>query len=171
MNFEDIVVKIDKPYPEIVNATDDRMTVAILKNLVNSRIGELTATLTYIYQSVVADKINEDIAEIFEEIGIVEMIHQDLLMHAICDFGGNPRYEDAQGKFYNTGVLNYNKKLVDMLNDNISAEKYAVENYKEAIRRIGNESLKKLFARIIEDEERHIEIFNKIKNNVEFLSI
>ena len=32
--LSDINVKIDKPYPEIVNAIDDFQTVAILKNLV-----------------------------------------------------------------------------------------------------------------------------------------
>ena len=52
MNFDDIKVRIDKPYPEIVNATDDYETVGILKNLANSRAGEFRASSQYIYQSV-----------------------------------------------------------------------------------------------------------------------
>ncbi len=171
MNFQDIEVRINKPYPEIVGAVDDSNTVAILKNLANSRIGEMVASSQYVFQSVVADKTNEEIAEIFEEIGVVEMMHLDMLMHAISDFGGVPRYEDANGNYFNTANLNYSLRLADMLDNDIRAETIAIDNYMLAIDKVKNQSLKDLFARIIEDEQRHIEIFKKIKNNVEFMSI
>lgn len=171
MNFSDVEVKIDRPYPEIINAEEDMATVNILKNLASSRVGELAGILQYIYQSVIADKTNEEIAEIFEEIGVVEMLHLDMLMHAITLFGGNPKYEDAQGDFFNTANLNYSIKLRDMLENNIRAESVAIENYQMAIKRVKNQSLKDLFARIIEDEERHLEIFKRIRDNVQFMSI
>lgn len=171
MNFENIEVKVDKPYPEIINAQDDPTTVAILKNLASSRVGELSGVLQYIYQAVVADKTNEEIASIFEEIGIVEMMHLDMLMHAISDFGGVPKYEDSQGNYYNTGHINYSVKLRDMLDNNIRAENIAIENYQMAINRVKNQSLKDLFSRIIEDEKRHVEVFKVIRDNVEFMSI
>ena len=171
MNFNDIDIKINKPYPEIVDAKENRETVAILKNLASSRAGEMTAVLQYIYQSVIADKTTEEIASIFEEIGVVEMMHLDMLMHAITMFGGIPKYEDAQGNYFNTATLNYNMKLKDMLDNNIRGEMMAIENYKDAIRRVDNESLKRLFARIIEDEQRHIEVFKLIRDSVCFLSI
>ena len=171
MNLQNIEVKVDKPYPEIVDAEYDVNTVAILKNLASGRLGEVAGAMQYIYQSVVADKSNEDIAEIFEEIGVVEMIHLDLLMHAITDFGGNPRYEDSQGRFFNVGNLNYSQKLRDMLENNIRAESLAIENYQMAISKVKNQSLKDLFARIIEDEQRHLEIFKQIRDTVEFMSI
>jgi len=171
MNFLDIEVKINKPYPEIENAQEDMKTVAILKNLANGRIGEIAGVMQYVYQSVVADKSNEEIAEIFEEIGIVEMVHLDMLMHAISMFGGIPKYEDSQGNFFNTAMLNYNMKLKDMLDNNIRAESIAIENYTSAILKVENQSLKNLFARIIEDEKRHIEIFKKIRDHVEFMSV
>ena len=171
MNFLDVEVKINKPYPEITNADADMGTVAILKNLANGRVGEIAGVMQYIYQSVVADKTNEEIAEIFEEIGVVEMIHLDMLMHAITMFGGVPKYEDGQGNFFNTAMLNYSMKLRDMLENNIRAESVAIENYTAAISKVKNQSLKDLFARIIEDEKRHLEIFKKIRDNVEFMSI
>ena len=171
MNFSDVEVKINKPYPEIVNAEDDIATVNILKNLASSRVGELAGILQYIYQSVIADKTHGEIAEIFEEIGVVEMLHLDMLMHAITMFGGIPRYEDAQGNFFNTANLNYGVKLKDMLDNNIRAENVAIENYQMAISRVKNQSLKDLFSRIIEDEVRHMEIFKRIRDNVEFMSV
>jgi len=171
MNLEDIEVKVNKPYPEIVGAVDDRNVVAILKNLLSSRVGELTAVLQYTFQSVEADKVENEIADILEEISIVEMIHVEKLMKAIVDFGGVPRYEDAVGNMFNAGYVFYSTKLMDMLNANIAGEKKAIEEYKNAISKVRNESLKNLFARIIEDEELHIAAFKKIKDNVQFLSI
>ena len=171
MNFLDLEVKINKPYPEIENAQPDMNTISILKNLANSRIGEIAGVMQYVYQSVIADKTNEEIAEIFEEIGVVEMIHLDMLLHAISLFGGVPKYDDAQGNFFNTATLNYSMKLRDMLDNNIRAESVAIENYTSAISRVKNQSLKDLFARIIEDEKRHLDIFKKIRDGVEFMSV
>lgn len=171
MELGNIKVRLDKPYPKIVNTTNDQMTVNILKNLAGSRTSELTAVLQYIYQSVIADKSADEIGAIFEEIGIVEMTHLDLLMHAITDFGGTPKYEDSQGNQFNSNYINYTVKLKEMLNNNILAEQRAIEQYNEAIKRVKNESLKELFRRIIQDEELHIKVFKYLKDSVEFLSI
>lgn len=171
MNFEDINIKVNKSYPEIVNAEDDISTVMILKNLANGKVGETPASMQYIYQSVIADKTNEDIAKIFEEIGVVEMVHLDMLMHAITMFGGIPKYEDSQNNFFNAANLNYTLKLKDMLDNNIRSESMAIENYRMAINRVTNQSLKDLFARIIEDEMRHIEVFKQIRDRVQFMSV
>lgn len=171
MNFDDVEVRINKPYPEIVDAVDDRQTVSILKNLATSRSGELGGILQYIYQSVVADKVMEDAAKMFEEIGVVEMIHLSLLMHAIQDFGGVPKYEDAQGNIFNTSGINYSMKLKDMLDNNILAEKQAIDEYKRAIEKVKNQSLKSLLSRILEDEELHLAIFKRIRDNVTFFAI
>lgn len=171
MNFEDLEIKINKPYPEILDSKEDSNTVAILKNLANSRVGEMAGVLTYIYQSVIADKTKDEIAEIFEEIGIVEMLHLDMLMHAISLFGGVPKYEDSQGNYFNTANLNYSMKLKDMLENNIKAEQLAIDNYRLAINRVQNQSLKELFERIIEDEMRHLQIFKQIRDRVQFMSI
>lgn len=170
MSFEDIEVRVNKPYPEIVGATDDKRTVAILKNLANGKMGEFGASGQYIFQSVVADETNEEIGSIFEEIGVVEMMHLDMLMHAITDFGGVPTYQDSSGNFFNTANLNYSQRLVDMLENNIRAETMAIDSYMIAIESVSNESLKRLFERIIEDERRHLEIFNRIKSSVKFMS-
>jgi len=171
MDFRELNIKVDKPYPEIVDAQDDMSTVAVLKNLASSRVGEMAGVLQYIYQSVIADKTNQEIASIFEEIGVVEMLHLDMLMHAISLFGGIPKYEDSQGNFFNTANLNYSMKLRDMLENNIRAESIAIENYEMAINKVKNQSLKDLLRRIIEDEMRHLEVFKQIRDNVQFMSI
>ncbi len=171
MDLKDLELRSNLPYPEIVDAKDDPRTVSVIRSQATSRFSELSAVLQYIYQSVVSNNVMEDVASIFEEIAIVEMMHLDMLMHAITSFGGVPKYEDTQGNAYNTNCINYSMKLKDMLDLNIKAENIAIANYKEAINHVNNESLKKLFARIILDEECHIKVFKYIKDNVQFLSI
>ena len=171
MNLQEIEVRVNKPYPEIVNATMDRETVAILKNLATSKTGELGGILQYIYQAVVSNKIDEDISSIFEEIGIVEMMHLDMLMKAIMDFGGTPRYEDAMGNMFNVAGINYSPKLKDMLENNIKDEQMGIMDYSKAAEKVKNQSLKDLLNRIKLDEELHLEILKKILNNVTFMSV
>lgn len=171
MELKDLELKSTLPYPEITGATDDPRTVAILKNLASSRESELSAILQYIYQSVVSSSVMEDVADVFEEIAIVEMMHLDMLMHAIVDFGGVPKYEDSQGNTFCTNCVNYSMKLREMLDANIKGEMAAIKAYEEAIKYVNNESLKALFARIIKDEECHLKTFKYIRDNVKFLSL
>ena len=169
--MKDLELKVSAPYPEIKGASDDPMTVAVLKNLMASRGSELRGVLQYMYQSVVADTSNEEIASILEEIGIVEMMHLSMLMHAITEFGGLPKYEDSRGNAFNTQYINYTPKLREMLDNNINAEKMAIDGYNDAIGKVKNESLKNLFRRIIEDEQKHIEAFKYLRDSVQFLSL
>ncbi len=171
MIFDDILVRSNKPYPEIEGAVDCRRTVAILRNLATARHSELSTILQYTFQSIEADQVIEEVGKVLEEIGVVEMMHLDMLMHAIRDFGGSPRYEDSQGQMYNTSGVNYSTKLKDIIEIDIRDENIAIEEYKRAINMVNNESLKQLFARIIEDEEMHIEALKKVRDNVTFLSL
>lgn len=171
MDLNDFMVRSNEKYPEIVGANNDPNTVAILKNLASSaNASELTGILTYIFQSIVADKSAEEIAKVIEEIAVVEMTHLDMLLHAISSFGGIPKYDDSMGRPFNSNYITYNLRLKDMLDNNINAEMRAIENYGEAIKKVKNESLKALFARIIEDEECHLRIFKYLKDSVNFLS-
>ena len=92
-------------------------------------------------------------------------------MHAIVEFGGTPTYTDGRGNFFSTSSVFYSKKLKEFLDANIEGERMAIEAYRRAIQSVENVSLKKLFERIIIDEEHHIKIFKYIRENVEFLSI
>lgn len=171
MNLENIEVKINKPYPELKDVKEDKHTVGVLKNLANGRVGELGAVLTYTYQNVVAYPCLKEVAEIIEEISIVEMMHLHLLMHAIKEFGGLPIFENAHSVPFNAGSLNYTPKLKEMLDNNIMNEKMAIENYSQAIDSVSNISLRALFLRIIEDEKRHVEVFTKLRDSISFLSV
>lgn len=171
MDFSNIVVKVNEPYPEIVGATENAKTVKVLKDLMSSSEGELTAILTYFYQSSVSRCMEPEIADILEEISIVEMQHMDILSNAIVSFGGLPTYTNSRNMQYTTNYINYNTNLKTILTNNIKAEEEAIRNYELGIDLVQNESLKLLFERIIKDEKKHIEIFKMLEKSVKFLMV
>ena len=171
MNLEKMPVRLNEPYPEIEDAVDDKSTVRVLKNLASSCTSELSASMQYIYQYVISSGVMPEGADTLEEIAIVEMSHLEMLMHAIVEFGGTPIYEDARGNYFSASSVLYSKKLKEFLDANILGEEQAIRDYKRATQLVENESLKRLFERIIKDEECHIKIFKYIRENVEFLSL
>lgn len=171
MDLKNFFVKSKEAYPEIIDAVNNPRTVSILKNLMSGNDSELTAVLQYFYQSSISKEIEKEISDILEEISIVEMMHLEILSHAIVDFGGEPRYENGMGQSFNANAVNYTNSLRKMLDANIIGEQKAIENYKKAISLVDNKSLKNLFLRIIEDEELHIKIFNHLRDSVRFMSV
>ena len=171
MEIKNIQIRKNSMYPEIINASDSSKTVAILQDLLSSRQGELAGVMQYFYQAVLANQFEQEIGEILEEISVVEMEHVELLMNAIVAFGGNPKYDNSRGQPFNTSYINYSSKLKDILEANIIGEQIAIREYTNAINLVDNKSLKDLLARIIEDEQLHLNTFKNLKNTTKFLSI
>lgn len=171
--MEKINVKtgLNQSYPEIVNANSDPKTVMILKDLLSSREGEIEGVLQYIYQSRIAKQVDEDIADVLEEVAIVEMEHAELLMDAIIAFGGIPKYDNSKGQQFTASYLNYATNLKQMLDNNIVGEQQALKDYTAAAQMVTNQSLKDLLNRIAEDEQIHLDTFKTLRNAVKFLSI
>ena len=171
MDLGEIKIRQELNYPEIEDATECGRTVGVLKDLVSARGGELNEVLQYVYQSTVADKSDADLGQLFEEVGIVCMNHTGLLMHAITDFGGLPKYEDGNGYPFNMSCIKYTYKLKDMLDDNIVLTQNQIDNYKKAINMVSNVSLQKLFERIIKDKEVWLESLKTLRGTIKFLSV
>ena len=171
MDNLNLKVRSSEEYPEITNANNDPRVVELLKDLLASRDGEIEGILQYFYQSRIAKQVNKEISEILEEISIVEMEHMQLLMDAIIDFGGIPKYQNGKAQPYSTTYINYSIKLKDMLDINIQGEQQAIKRYTVVQELVSNQSLKKLLSRITEDEKLHLEAFKLLKNTVNFLSV
>ncbi len=171
MDFGSINLKDASPYPEINSATDCPRTCAILSDLISAQGGEVSLVMQFTFQSAVADKINADLGQFFEEAGIMNMHHIGLLMHAICSFGGMPKFEDGNSMPYTANYINYNSKLKDMLNNDITATTNSINNYNHAIKLVKNDSLKNLLARIVKDKQKQLNALNTILNNVNFYSV
>ncbi len=171
MEINNIQIRLNSLYPEIVEADNNPQTVGILKDLLSSRDGEMSGIMQYIYQSRLAFKVEPEVSQLLEEIAVVEMEHMELLMDAIIAFGGTPKYDNGRGQMFNAGYVNYTTKLKDMLEANMAGEDRSISDYTRAQKMVKNQSLKELLNRIIEDEKLHLNAFKTIYKTVKFLSV
>ncbi len=160
-NFIDIPDRSQIPFPQLTDIVPSPKTVEVLKDLCYDRFSELTALTTYLYQDWAWYPNYQDIANIMEKIAIVEMTHLDALSNAIVAFGGKADY-NKNGKYWTSASLSFNLSLPETMYQNIATEEGAIASYQEAIKIVDNLSLKKLFEKIIADEEQHIAIFEAI---------
>lgn len=139
----------------------DYRTVKILKNLMSSIVSELTAINTYTYQHQIARLSNIELSTALNKIAKDEMEHLQMLSYAIVQFGGRPKYTNANNVFWNARYVDYSIVTSDFLQTDIKNEQIAIANYEKAIQKVTNQSLKNMFTNIIADERRHIEILSK----------
>lgn len=126
--------------------------------------GELTAITQYIYEHI-EFKGQPQISNILLKIAIGEMRHVGILGEIIKKLGGKPIYINSQNKYWTSQNVKYSFcNLDEMLEYNVKAEEKAIEGYKKAIRYTNNIYLRNVFERIILDEQKHKEIFMKLKS-------
>lgn len=152
--------KSDLPYPE-VEAVRSPFEVRLLMPVYGGKTSETTAIMGYIFQSYVLGDKEPEISKCLEKIAISEMRHHDMLGTAIVRLGGVPYIGDTRG-FWQGGFVNYTLNPKEMIQGDINGEKEAIRGYKDVIRLSKNDDVKALIARIVMDEEVHIETLESI---------
>jgi bacterioferritin len=159
--------EVTAPYPKIIDASPNRADVKQLKKLATGADGELTATLTYLYQHYILSENYREIAVELEKIAQNEMTHYELLSEAIVDFGGDPNLTNGIGDIWTARNVNTEKNVRRILQDNIKGEEEAIIDYTRAAKQTSNESLAQLYLRIVEDERRHAETFKELLRGIQ----
>ena len=123
-----------------------------LINLLNQDLsGEIEAILTYMRDSFVTEECKPSRG--MEDIAKDEMRHAEKLAEMIVEFGGIPAMLHRELNFGKKGTRGYLKRLTDM-------EKEAITMYKEHIKAISNEDIKKKLMHILREEEDHLREFS-----------
>lgn len=169
-NYKEIQKIMDKtleiPYPKIPNLYPNIRYARMLYNDFASDKGELTAITQYIYEHINYN-YDYELSKILLRIAIEEMKHLDILGEIIKKLGENPIYINSEKKPWTSENVKYNfYSLNEMLEYNVIAEDAAIAGYKKAIKYTNNIYLKKIFERIILDEEKHKEIFIKLQSKI-----
>ena len=155
-NLPGLTVPLDSaPYPEAEGGPDPA-TVALLKEDYAGAQGELTAILQYVFQSAASG--DEAFSNAALQVAITEMMHLDMLGDAIETLGGSPRFDDGR-YFWDASRVDYATDMRAMLAADIEAERSAIENYQRHMGLTENESVRALLARIIRDEQLHLQFF------------
>lgn len=153
----------DLPYPQITSVQNPK-DAKLLMGVYSGMCGELTAILTYAYQSYITPT-HPEISSALVGIAKIEMLHHSLLGRTIYALGGYPMM--GARTYWNGSYVDYALKIENILKDDIAHEQNAILNYERTMLNLDTESVKALIERIILDEQVHIKILQELLNEYE----
>lgn len=135
------------------------MALKKLMELMNLGIArELQVSIQYMWQHVLVTGINGVVVEgIFKDIAITEMKHAEEIAERLASLGGSPTVKP------NNIVVG--STLEEMLRLDQGAEEEAMTLYRQTIKVASDESdstTRRLFEKILAEEEEHIDTFGKL---------
>jgi bacterioferritin len=148
------------PYPEVRVRAPSTEYAAILLTDYAGRVSEMTAAMQYMYHHIVAPEGYEWISELLEDIAIVEMRHKEMLGKAIRLLGGDPRFHDGEGRYWDARNVQYGEGFRQQLQLDVEAEREAIAQYERHYRMIEDPYIRQLLVRIIADEQLHLFLFS-----------
>jgi bacterioferritin len=134
---------------------DVETTINLLNHVVAT---EIVCVLRYRYHAVVAAGIASDsVKEEFEEHARDEEQHLIWVAERINQLGGQPNMNPDGVSARSASQYVEGNNLVDMIKENLVAERIAVETYRDLVRHFGDKdpTTRLLMERILEQEEDH----------------
>jgi len=156
--------KVDKPYPPIrVEAPNSNYACEMLSNMADV-VSEMSDVARYFYISVVTRPYSSYMSACFHHISIVEMHHLDMFAQLAQLLGADPRLWNCRdrSRWWSPSFIGYPKEIKGLLEESIEAETAAIRKYSRQARTICDQNIVEILNRIILDEERHRQIFEKM---------
>lgn len=147
--------------------TADRQTVIRILNEVLAT--ELVCVLRYKRHYYMATGIHaQAVAAEFLEHATEEQSHADLAAERITQLGGEPNFNPEGMTSRSHSEYAEGKTLLDMVREDLVAERIAVESYNEIIRYLGNDdpTTRRMLEKIMAKEEEHADDMKKILDNL-----
>jgi bacterioferritin len=152
--------RVDLPYPPVRIQSPNQHYARLISGAFGGEGSETTAIAQYgTHRFFLCDY--PEIHCAYQYIAAVEMDHFNFLGSLIKALGLNPAlfsYETNQ--YWNGSYPNYQYALKEILESDMEGEKSAIAHYTRLIHQIPEESIQALFARIILDEKKHIEVLS-----------
>jgi len=134
----------------------DRETVIRLLN--EALATEIVCVLRYKYHYFMASGINsQSVKQEFLEHATEEQQHADMIAERITQLDGKPNYNPEGLATRSHSEYKEGVSLVDMIREDLVAERIAIESYGDMIRFLGNDdpTSRRLMEQILATEEQH----------------
>ncbi|TDA66993.1 MAG: hypothetical protein D9V47_11795 [Clostridia bacterium] len=141
------------PYPPIMVRERNTDYARVIYDDFAGRDSELTAITQYLYHHFAAN--NMEVADLLENIAMVEMHHLEMLGQVIVLLGGDPRYWGSGLSYWNGSYVNYETDLCRALQANLPGEQVAQQTYQNHAAQIQDPYVREILLRIARDEEVH----------------
>ena len=158
--IENKIFCVDLPYPKLAVNKKSREDARIIFDDYASGISEFTAITQYTIADIATE--NEKIAGVFRGISVVEMKHFQKLGEVLMMLGAEPKLESGTNRLWRSNFVPYAESTKNRIKLAIKSEYDAIDQYQKHIRRIKNDSIKRLLERIVIDENYHIGIFSEL---------
>jgi bacterioferritin len=147
--------------------TADKETVIRILNEVLAT--EIVCVLRYKRHYYMATGIHSQaVAEEFLEHANEEQAHADLAAERITQLGGEPNFNPEGLTMRSHSEYAEGKTLLDMVREDLVAERIAVESYSEIIRYLGSDdpTTRRMIEKIMAKEEEHADDMKTILENL-----
>lgn len=166
-NFAGVTpIIMELPYPPIQVREKNQAYAKLLSTDYCGTVSEFSAIVQYINNENRLSLEMCAIAKTVLGIAIAEMVHLQKIGELIILLGGNldfvARYGDGRQRMWTPQYVAIVDNPSEMMLAGIDAEKQAIEQYRMHIKRIDDEYVKAVLARIIQDEEYHIMILQAL---------
>lgn len=134
---------------------DVKQTLEILQNVLAT---ELVCVLRYTMHAVAAAGISsEGVKGEFRTHADEELAHANMVAERINQLGGTPNFNPEGLASRSASEYGRAENLVDMIKENLIAERIAVDHYRELIRFFGDDdpATRTMLEGILETEEEH----------------
>jgi bacterioferritin len=130
----------------------------VLKLLNDSLATEIVCVLRYKRHYFMAKGIHsEGVAAEFAQHATEEQEHADTIAERIVQLGGEPNFAPDSLKSRSHSEYKEGADLIDMIRENLIAERIAIDTYREIIRYLGDKDVttRRMFEEILAVEEEH----------------
>ena len=135
---------------------DAQQSVEILQSVLAT---ELVCVLRYTMHAVAATGISsEGVRDEFRTHANEELEHANMVAERINQLGGTPDFNPQGLASRSASEYGHAENLVDMIKENLIAERIAVDHYRELIRFFSNDdpATRTMLESILETEEEHL---------------
>jgi bacterioferritin len=142
---------------------------AVLKLLNEALATEIVCTLRYKRHYFMAQGLSsKSVAAEFAEHASEEQEHADRIAERITQLDGKPDFNPAGLLARSHSEYVEGENLVDMIKENLVAERIAIDTYGEIIRYLGNDdpTTRAMFESILASEEEHAEDMQNLLGSV-----
>ncbi len=159
-------IMADLPYPPVQVRDRNPAYANLLQEDYCGAVSELSAVAQYINNENRISQEDCSLARTLLGIAMAEMMHLQKLGELICLLGGKVCYEsvDCRGcrKPWTPGYLDIPEWKEQMILADIRAEQDTIRQYKGHIRVIRDRCVNAVLERIVQDEEYHIMLLEKL---------
>ncbi len=153
-------------YPKLKKQNANSYYLGLVQNLYAGSEGELACFLQSTYQFQVLEDADKKVVDALKKIAEQDQKHLEILSHIILMLGGNPKFFNAQNKWFSTREIDYVQGVKQIVSYDIELKEKVIIDYKSTIQKISSTDIKDILSRILADENNHLQALRNIYANL-----